>query len=348
MAGQPMTPAKKAMLDEYGRKKAERDRAKREAKRTPEPLPIVPPGSAPRFFGYSRVSTQDQADNGTSLERQETNLRKVWDLSFTETHEWYGVLRDEAVSGAGPIAERPQGKRLLLSVQKGDTIAFSALDRAFRNLADGINTMTDLDKRGVTVIILNLPGSGDGRPSPVNFSSPMGRLMMQILMAFGEFERHTIKERTHAALRERQKRDPWSSITPYGMKRQSPNSKFYVPDVRHREFVRLVAKVAEETGIALQSFYLRHELKDRGIYWYKRERRGGWWADDDKPPTYLPSAQLLGRWVVLERRAQAKEAAGMYIHKRGSWRQKLTTTPAEAAAGVVDLQPATEAIHAHV
>lgn len=338
----PMTPEKKAVLVAYGKRAEERKREKRRTKNV-APLPLVPPGSAPRYFGYSRVSTQDQADNGTSLQRQEENMRKVWDLSFKDACDWFGVMRDEAVSGSIPIKERAEGKRLLLSVRKGDTVAFASLDRAFRNMADGINTLTELDKRGVTVIVLNLPGGAEGRPSPVNFSTPIGRLMMQLLMAFAEFERHTIMERTHAAIRAKMLVDPWKiGGPPYGMKRPWPKSKNFVPDPEHRAWVCAATKVAKELGLARHSIYLRQTLKQRGMFWYKRF--GGLWLETSKPPMHMPPTTTLISWIRSEKRAQAKEAAGLYLHRRGCWRKKHTTTPTEAAAGVVNLEPAIEVV----
>jgi putative DNA-invertase from lambdoid prophage Rac len=77
-----------------------------------------------------RVSTAEQASNGDSLatQRQQVEgyaMMKVWQISE--------FFIDGGVSGSVPFAKRPEGKRLLETVEKGDVIITAKLDRAFRN-----------------------------------------------------------------------------------------------------------------------------------------------------------------------------------------------------------------------
>ena len=69
----------------------------------------------PAVFGYARVSTSDQVDNGVSLDEQQRRiegrcLEQGWQLSE--------MFVERGVSGSVPFAERPEGGRLL-TVQRG-------------------------------------------------------------------------------------------------------------------------------------------------------------------------------------------------------------------------------------
>ena len=72
-------------------------------------------------------------------------------------------------------------------MQKGDTLIVTKLDRFARTAIEGGQIVKDLHDRGVTIHILNM-GIAD--------NTPMGKLMVSMLLAFAEFERDMIVERT--------------------------------------------------------------------------------------------------------------------------------------------------------
>ena len=99
-----------------------------------------------RVFGYSRVSTVEQADEGVSLAAQQQQvvgyaMMKGWtiDEQFVE----------RAVSGSTPLADRPEGKRLLSTIGRGDVVVSAKLDRAFRSAADALAVLEELKDQGV-------------------------------------------------------------------------------------------------------------------------------------------------------------------------------------------------------
>jgi site-specific DNA recombinase len=53
------------------------------------------------------------------------------------------------VSGSLPLADRPEGNRLLATAGKGDVIVVSKLDRAFRSAADALTVLEELKAQGV-------------------------------------------------------------------------------------------------------------------------------------------------------------------------------------------------------
>lgn len=127
------------------------------------------------IYGYARVSTKRQAADGNSLEDQERKLRE------------HGCTEIYTDSFTGTKMDRPEFSALMAKIQPGDTLVVTKLDRFARTAADGAKLIRGLVSSGVNVDILNM-GRAD--------NSSMGKLMVTILLAFAEFERDNIYERT--------------------------------------------------------------------------------------------------------------------------------------------------------
>lgn len=126
-------------------------------------------------YGYCRVSTQMQARDGNSLEAQERLLKEngaeeIYSDAFT-----------------GTKAHRPELDRLIDKLQPGDKLVITKLDRIARSASQGIELIQSLLDRGITVHVLNM-GLLD--------NTPTGKLIRNIMLAFAEFERDMIIERT--------------------------------------------------------------------------------------------------------------------------------------------------------
>lgn len=127
------------------------------------------------IYGYARVSSKGQKLYGSSLEEQEEALRK----NGAEI-----IFRD---AFTGTKNRRPELDKLLARLEVGDTLIVTKLDRIARSTRGGIELLDELTGRGVVVHILNMGRLDD---------TPTGRLMRNILLAFAEFERDMIVERT--------------------------------------------------------------------------------------------------------------------------------------------------------
>jgi DNA invertase Pin-like site-specific DNA recombinase len=129
-------------------------------------------------YGYARVSSLVQL-KGNSLEEQKQELLKAGVLPENIVEEQY----------SGKTTDRPLFKELLSRLQSGDSLVCCKLDRFARNVEDGLKTVRELVEQGVTVDILNL-----GRID----NTATGKLILTIMLAFAEFERNMILERTAA------------------------------------------------------------------------------------------------------------------------------------------------------
>lgn len=137
-----------------------------------------------KAWGYVRVSTNSQAQDGDSLTVQEQTIRLVCQL---EGYDLQGIYSDPAVSGSVPFARREGGAAILSAAQHGDIIVGVKLDRCFRNAHDALGTLEVLKKRGVGLHLKDLGGDVT--------SSNVSALVFGLLSAVAEFERSRIGER---------------------------------------------------------------------------------------------------------------------------------------------------------
>lgn len=125
-------------------------------------------------IGYARVSTDDQ-----HTENQREQLQKAGcDPIYTET-------------ASGGRWERPQLQACLKHLRKDDVLVVWKLDRLSRSLSDLLRILQKIDEAGAGFRSLT---------ETVDTTTPSGRLMMNMLGSFSQFEREMIRERTKLGL----------------------------------------------------------------------------------------------------------------------------------------------------
>lgn len=156
---------------------------------------------------YCRVSTEEQAEKGTSLETQEAKCRLQAELRDAEI---VAVCIDEGVSGA-LYDTRPQIQNALrlIEAKQANILLTYRIDRLGRKARIVLDIAERIDRAGG--MILTCDGMEYG-------GSPTGRLMLTQLSAFAEFERETIRERSMAGKKRKAEmnQQPNRSIHPFG------------------------------------------------------------------------------------------------------------------------------------
>lgn len=135
---------------------------------------------AKMIVGYARVSTKVQEREGNSLEAQDLQLKTAGAK----------IVFSDSCSGA--TLNRPELNELKKALDPGDTLMITKLDRLARSASQGIAFIDELLSHGINVHVLNM-GLMD--------NSPTGKLIRNILLAFAEFERDMIVERTQEGRR---------------------------------------------------------------------------------------------------------------------------------------------------
>ena len=146
-------------------------------------------------YGYVRVSTLAQVEEGQSLGVQERQIRGHAQILGLEVDR---VFVEEGVSGSKPLKLRPQGVALLAALQPGDTIITAKLDRMFRSALDALEVLGELKERGVALHMIDLGGDVTG--------NGISKLVFTILSAVAEAERDRIRERITTVKRDQKAR----------------------------------------------------------------------------------------------------------------------------------------------
>lgn len=122
-------------------------------------------------YGYARVSSTQQ-----DLSTQTTSLMN------------HGVEADSIYSEkiSGKNLDRGELQELLQQLEVGDTLVVTKMDRISRNVQDGIKLIDSLTDRGIKLHVLNMGLFDD---------SPTSKLIRNILLSVGEWEREMILER---------------------------------------------------------------------------------------------------------------------------------------------------------
>lgn len=136
---------------------------------------------------YTRVSTDEQAKEGYSLEVQREYIE-----DFAKKQEWEIYYPQEGKIYADDITgytlDRPALKQLLVDARRKrfDSVLVYKIDRFSRKLKDMLNLIDELEDMGIGF---------KSATEPFDTMTSSGKLMMQQLGSFAEFERNRIKER---------------------------------------------------------------------------------------------------------------------------------------------------------
>lgn len=159
-----------------------------------------------KAIGYARVSTEEQAREGVSLDNQEAKIR-----AYAEVHdlELIDVIRDEGISGK--TLHRPGIARVLdmAKSREVEAIIVYKLDRLSRKTLDTLNTIELLETAGVAFHSIS---------ERIDTKSASGKFFLTIISALAQMERDLISERTVDALSYKRGRREWMGRVPFGYK----------------------------------------------------------------------------------------------------------------------------------
>ena len=218
-----------------------------------------------KIYGYVRVSTTVQAEDGVSLEVQAKQIRAyavMKDLAEPD------VIVEAGVSGSIPFANRPAGGALLNALQAGDVLICAKLDRLFRSALDALQMTEILAARGVHVHLIDLGGdiAGNG----------LSKLFLTVAAAFAEAERDRIIERVRDTKRsERAEGRFLGGSTPFGFTvgedgaliedpaQQAAIERMHVLRAAGLSLRSIAETVTKETGISVSHVTVDKALKAR-------------------------------------------------------------------------------------
>lgn len=138
-----------------------------------------------KVFLYMRVSSEEQAKHGYSLDAQ---YEALVDFCKRNNHVILGVYKDEGISGRKPYTKRPAMVQLLTDLEavKPDMILFTKLDRWFRNIKEYYKVQDILDRNKVDWKAIH---------EEYDTSTASGRLYVNIKLSIAQDEADRTSER---------------------------------------------------------------------------------------------------------------------------------------------------------
>ncbi|MBU2562279.1 MAG: recombinase family protein [Nanoarchaeota archaeon] len=200
---------------------------------------------------YVRVSTQDQAQHGFSLDAQQEALENY---AKALGYEIFQIYRDEGKS-AKNIQQRPEMVQMLQDAEnkKFSAIFIYKLDRFSRSLKDLILTIDHLKEIGIDFVSLQ---------DKIETTSASGKLMFHIISAFAEFERNIIGDRTKFGMQRKAKEGGFITKAPKGYKLVN---KKLIPHEKEAEIIPKIFGEYAENNISLTQLAKKYNMTTSGI-----------------------------------------------------------------------------------
>jgi len=202
-------------------------------------------------YGYVRVSTAMQAQEGASLDEQERKIRAWSDMNSMKL---MGVFKDEGVSGTF-MFERPGFGDLMKVIDKGDVLVANDLSRVTRNASDAAKLLEDFKAREITIVFIK-----DG----FDTSTMMGGVMAQMASLMKELEAKQTAERTKDTLAEMQMKGRNISRPPYGWQKASSVKGSGLVENENQQFIiKWMRKLRDENKLPYAE--IAKILNDKGV-----------------------------------------------------------------------------------
>jgi DNA invertase Pin-like site-specific DNA recombinase len=184
-----------------------------------------------KAVGYVRVSSEDQAKEGVSLNNQKAKIQAYCDLKDLEL---VTILEDAGLSAKN--LKRPGVQMILEMVKKKsvEAVVVYKLDRMFRSTIDALETTKKFDKQGIAFHSIE---------ETIDTKSAMGRFFFTLTAALAEMERRIIGERTKAALQHKKENGLVWGPVPYGFKRVR---RKIVPDEAEQHTIKKVLRLRKK------------------------------------------------------------------------------------------------------
>ena len=156
-----------------------------------------------KAIGYIRVSTEQQVDEGVSLEAQKAKI-VAW--CKANDYDLANVFMDAGISGKS-MDKRTGLADALKAVKKDMVLVVYSLSRLARSTQDTLSIADGINKAGADLVSLT---------ERIDTTGAMGKMMFTLMAAFNQLERDVTSERTKAALQHKKAKGEKYSTTPFG------------------------------------------------------------------------------------------------------------------------------------
>ena len=202
---------------------------------------------------YTRKSTEEGLDKEFNSLHAQREACEAYIAS--QRSEGWALVRDPYDDGgfSGGTLERPALKQLLADIEEGlvDVVVVYKIDRLSRSLMDFSKLVEVFDRSGVTFVSVT---------QSFNTTTSMGRLTLNILLSFAQFEREVIAERVRDKIRASRQKGMWmGGNVPFGYRVENRKLLVAEPDATMvRSMFERFVRIGSATVLA-------RELRDEGV-----------------------------------------------------------------------------------
>ncbi len=212
-----------------------------------------------KAIGYLRVSTNQQATEGVSLDSQRLRV-EAW--AVAHGFELVGIFEDAGLSGSRSDNRPELNEALDLACSEGAALVVYSLSRLTRSTADAIRMADRLSKAGADLVSLS---------ESIDTTSASGRMVFGMLAVLAQFERDLTGERTAAAMAHKKARMEFcGGRIPFGF--ELAPDEFHLQENATEQKVLGMVRQLRASGLSYRK--IGAELVARGI----NPREGAKWS----------------------------------------------------------------------
>jgi len=183
-----------------------------------------------RGYGYIRVSTNYQRDDGYSLEFQEKEIKR-----YAEYNKFIliNIFKDEGKSGR-KIEGRDQLQQVLEILEEGDTLILYSLSRLVRKARDFYNIEDNLRQRGCELVSIK---------EGIETFKPLGKAMAGLATIFAELESDNTSQRVSAGMQMKKEKGERLGRIPYGWKLSNGKGSDLIEDEEKQKVIKKIKEM---------------------------------------------------------------------------------------------------------
>lgn len=186
-----------------------------------------------KCYGYIRVSTDYQVDDGLSLEFQEKEIKEY---ALEHKLNLIKIYADKGKSGR-QIKGRIYLEEVLEIMKKGDILLIYTLSRLARNSRECKNILHEINEKGCSFVSIK---------QKLETVTPMGRAMVNMVMTFDELESDIISERVKDGMKMKKEKGEFLGRISYGWKLSNGKGSDLIEDPEQQEVIRKIKDMKRE------------------------------------------------------------------------------------------------------
>ena len=204
-----------------------------------------------KTVAYVRVSTEEQASCGHSLDNQKARIEAYATALDLDSPTF---MIDAGYSAKS--LERPNLKKLIEGVTRGEigTVIIYKLDRLTRSVVDLGSLMTLFNAKGVSLVSVS---------ENLDTSSASGRMFINILGVLSQWERETISERTTTTLGHLREQGRQYGPTPYGYYLEDNDGTMYLAKLPEQQ--RIITDMEKMRTMGMSYLAISKYLNDQEV-----------------------------------------------------------------------------------